>query len=71
MPSTLFNTSDGLADLTQDAYEVRGKLRPREKEEEAQLISREAGGRFSVQADWPQVCAKAGPRGAFTELWRL
>lgn len=45
----------------------RGKLRPREEEEEAELMSGEAGGRFSVQANWPPVFAGAGPRGAFTE----
>lgn len=45
----------------------RGKLRPREEEEETELMSGEAGGRFSVQAAGPPVFAGAGLQGAFTE----
>lgn len=45
----------------------RGKLRPREEEEETELLSGEAGGRFSVQAAGRPVFAGTGPQGAFTE----
>lgn len=79
MLSGALNALDALADLTREACEIStlfipvaksGKLRPREEEEgeeEPELISSEAGWRFPVQAQWPQVC-QSRPLGSTFEL---